>query len=283
MQARMTMKSKLIMMMTAAALLVGAVGQAEAANYVNWKAGFWFAVPEGWDKVDYMVVDRYLAQTDTSREVYGYEAVFAPASSRVFMEDAYMVVTFDSTGTLSATSADSLLNAIAKSYGKDVFTAPIVSRMSNLTPGQPVVDRDARAVTVLSEMAFQPEFPRKLWLYMRLNDNGLISLYFYSPDSTFVRNKPIFDKIVQSLSFDNLRQAAGNEQVTFTEVGGEKVEAPKTQYSDSLGTAAEATPSGGGSTRTILYVVIVVIVLVLAAVFILGPRLKKRTPTAPKN
>lgn len=273
------MKARIIMTM-AALLLLSAVGGAQAANYVNWKAGFWFAVPDGWDKVDYMVVDRYLAQTDTSREVYGYEAVFAPVASKVFMEDAYAVVTFDSTGPLSAASADSLLNVIAKSYGKEVFTAPIVSRMSNLTPGQPVIDRAARAVTVLSEMAFRPEDARKLWLYMRLNDAGLISLYFYSPDATFARNKPIFDNIVKSLSFDNLREAAGNELVTFTEVGGEKVEAPKTPYSDSLGAAATETSSGGGSTKTILYVVIIVVVLALAAVFILGPRLKKRTPSA---
>lgn len=277
------MKTRIIMTMTAAALILGAVGGAEAGNYVNWKAGFWFAVPEGWDKVDYMVVDRYLAQTDTSREVYAYEAVFAPVASKVFMEDAYTVVTFDSTGPLSATSADSLLTAIAKSYGKDVFTAPIVSRMSTLIPGQPVVDRAAKAVTVLSEMAFRPDAARKLWLYMRLNDKGLISLYFYSPDSTFARNKPIFDKIVRSLSFDNLRQAAGNEQVTFTEVGGEKVEAPKTQYSDSINATNTEMSSGGGSMKTILYVVIIVVVLALAAVFILGPRLKKRPPAPPSN
>ncbi|NMC42884.1 MAG: hypothetical protein GYA46_03115, partial [candidate division Zixibacteria bacterium] len=57
------MKTRIILTMMAAALILGAVGGAEAGNYVNWKAGFWFAVPEGWDKVDYMVVDRYLAQT----------------------------------------------------------------------------------------------------------------------------------------------------------------------------------------------------------------------------
>jgi hypothetical protein len=277
------MKTRIMMTVIAAMLLLGAVGPAAAANYVNWKAGFWFAVPDGWEKVDYMLVDRYLSLTDTSREVYGYEAVFAPASAAIFMEDAYLVVTFDSTGPLSPAGSDSLLNTIAKSYGKDVFTAPIVSRMSNLTPGQPVIDRAARAVSVLTEMAYRPEAKRKLWLYMGLNDRGLISLYFYSPDSTFTRNKPTFDKILQSLSFDNLRQAAGNEQVVFTEVGGEKIEPPKTEYSDSLGETGTTTSSGGGKARIVLYAVIVIIILALGSLFILGPRLKKRDPKAPKN
>lgn len=277
------MKAKMITTAVAAILLLGAVGSAGAANYVNWKAGFWFSIPDGWEKVDYMLVDRFLSLTDTSRDVYGYEAVYAPSSSRMFMEDAYLVVTFDSTGSLTPLASDSLLNTIAKSYGKEVFTAPIVSRMSQLTPGQPIIDRAAKAVSVLTEMAYRPEAKRKLWLYMRLNDRGLVSLYFYSPDSTFARNKSTFDKIMQSLSFDNLREAAGNEQVVFTEVGGEKVEAPKTDYSDSVESAATTTASGGGTARTVLYVVIVIIVVALAALFILGPRLKKRNPTDPKN
>jgi hypothetical protein len=282
MQARTTMKSRIIMTAVLALLLLGATGPAGAANYVNWKAGFWFAIPDGWDKVNYMVVDRYLSLTDTSRDIYGYEAVYAPTASALFMEDAYLVVTFDSTGPLSPASTDSLLNGIAKSYGKEVFNAPIVSRMTDLIPGQPVIDRAAKEVSVLTEMAFRPEAKRKLWLFMRLNDAGLISLYFYSPDSTFARNKPTFEKIIKSLSFDNLRQAAGNEQVKFTDVGGDNVERPKTEYSDSMGGAGTTTLSGGGTTRIVMYAVIVVIVLALAAVFI-GPRLKKRSTTAPKN
>jgi len=276
------MKTKIIMTAILTLLLLGAVGPAGAANYVNWKAGFWFTIPEGWDKVDYRVVDRYLSMTDTSRDIYGYEAVYAPAASALFMEDAYLVVTFDSTGPLSLASTDSLLNGIAKSYGKEVFNAPIVSRMTDLIPGQPVVDRAAKEVSVLTEMAFRPEAKRKLWLFMRLNDAGLISLYFYSPDSTFARNKPTFEKIIKSLSFENLRQAAGNEQVTFTEVRGNNGKRPKTESSDSVDASAGATSSGGGTTRIVMYAVIVVIVLALAAVFI-GPRLKKRNTTPPTN
>lgn len=264
MQARTTMKSRIIMTAVLALLLVGAAGPAGAANYVNWKAGFWLAIPDGWDKVDYMVVDRYLSMTDTSRDIYGYEAVYAPKSSALFMEDAYLVVTFDSTGRLSATSADSVLNTIARTYGREVFNAPIVDRMTDLIPGQPVVDRAAKAVSVLSEMAFRPEAKRKLWLYMRLNDLGLISLYFYSPDSTFARNKPTFEKIIGSLSFDNLRQAAGNEQVTFTDVGGGKVEGPKTQYADSQGEAATETSSGGGFMRILPYIILAAAIVFVA-------------------
>jgi hypothetical protein len=212
--------------------------------------------------------------TDTSREIYGYEAVYAPASNAVFMQDAYLVITFDSLGALSPTSADSILNTIAKTYGKEVFNAPIVNYMTDLTPGQPVVDRAAKAVSVLSEMAFRPEAKRKLWLYMRLNDRGLISLYFYSPDSTFSRNKPIFEKIIKSLSFDNLRQAAGNEQVTFTDVSGEKAQAPKTPSADSLGEEATETSSGGGFIRLLLYIILAAAIVFVAFRWLI--RIKKK-------
>ncbi len=266
-------------LMAAAMVIIAiwaATGPLAATNYVNWKGGFWFAVPEGWEKVNYLLVDRLLSTVDSSRDIYKYEAVFAPKSSAVFMEGAYLVVTFDSTGKLSEKATDSILNEIARSYATDVYKAPVVSRMSDLIPGQPSIDRVRKTVSVLTEMAYRPEAKRKLWLHMRLNDAGLISLYFYCPDSTFAANRPLFEGVAQSLSFSDLRTAAGSEQAVFTDVGGDNVEPPKTEYSDSV-TAEAGAKKGGNVATTVLYAVIIAAVLVLVWIFVLAPRMKKKS------
>lgn len=258
-------------------LILTMAGSLSAENYVNWKGGFWLTLPDDWAKVDYRIVDRFLSYTDTSRAVFDYEAVFAPESLLIFAADAYLVITFDSTGELPKREADSILEAIAQSYGTDVFNAPIVELMTNLDPGKPKINYRERSVSVLSEMAYQPEAMKKLWLYMRLNDRGLISLYFYSPDSTFAGNKPIFDKILTSLSFENLNEAAGDESLTFTDIGGDSLGDPDVTGRTESFDDPQAT-KGIGSIKNILIVaVLIIIVFGLIWNFIIVPRTKKKT------
>ena len=211
-------------------LLVMATGL-PAANYVNWKGGFWFSIPDGWEKVDYRIVDNYLRMTDTSRAIYDYEVVYAPDQSLQFLDGPYVVITFDSTGQLSRRQSDSVLNEIVRAYSSDVYDAPIVKSMSDLVPGKPQLDRTKRIVSILSDLAYRPDNPKKLWQYMQINDVGLITFYFYSPDSTFESNKEDFDRIIESLSFENLREAS-KEQLRFTDIGGDDIEAESIEYAD---------------------------------------------------
>lgn len=249
-------KSLLFLILLVLTLTVNAL---PSGNYVNWKAQFWISIPDDWSKVDYMIVDRFLAMTDTSQEIYDYQAVFAPKSSEVFIDDAYLIVTFDSIGKLTGSESDSLLDDIARSYATDIYDAMVVDIMTELTPGRPKVDHRKKVVSVLSQMAYRADARKKLWLYMRLSDLGLISMYFYSPDSTYNRNKPTFDSIVSSLSFENLRDAAGTEKPVFSDVGGGSVEPPKTEYSDQIEAekkAAEKSSAGGVSPYLISVVIV---------------------------
>ncbi len=251
-------------------LLIGSAGRAE--NFVDWKAGFWFAVPEGWEKVDYGLVDRYLAYMDTSMEVFDYEAVFAPSTSDPFNKDAYLVIKFDSTGKLSDKETDSILNGIADAYATEIFEAPIVSLMSDLIPGKPRVNRNRRVVSVLADMAYRPGAVKKIWQYMQLNDRGIITFFFYSPDSTYEKNKPVFDEIVKSVSFDNLRAAAVGEELTFTDIGGENVSPPETEYSGREGNREGAQNGETDSGRNIAIAVGIVIVILVVL------RMRKKKP-----
>lgn len=262
---KMSRMLRTIILVTLMLITAGSAVQAE--NFVNWRGGFWFSVPEGWDKVNYRTVDRFLAYTDTTREVFNYEAVFAPETSRIFAEDAYLVVTFDSTGEMSKREADSVLRGIASSYSTDVYDAPLVQLMTDLIPGKPKINLSERSVSVLTEMAYRQDAMKKLWLYMQLNDHGLISLYLYSPDSTFERNKKVFDDIVGSLSFDDLKGAAVQEEFTFTEVAGGDGEASS---------AVDFDDDEGFLKSKILYALIVIVVFGLLWNFIIAPRIKKK-------
>lgn len=247
------MKNKLILILVMVALVLSG-SMASAENYVNFKGGFYFEIPEGWDNVDYMVVDYFLSYSDTSAEVFNYEVVYAPTLSETYLEQAYVVVTFDSIGNLSKAESDSILKAIARNYSHEVFDGPIVQFMSDLIPGKPQVNLEQKAVSVMVEMAQQPGAKKQLWQYMQLNDIGLVSLYFYAPDSLFEANKPIFDAIVNSLSFENLRQAASGESAVFTEIGRET-------ESDDDATGGEDSTFGSWSMPQILVIVVAVIVI----------------------
>jgi hypothetical protein len=257
---------KTIILTIALLLLVGSTGRAE--NYVDWKAGFWFAVPEGWEKVDYGLVDQYLAYMDTSMEVFDYEAVFAPSASDPFNKDAYLVIKFDSTGKLSEREVDSVLNGIANAYATEIFEAPIVSLMSDLIPGKPGINRNRRVVSVLTDMAYRPGVMTKIWQYMQLNDRGIITFFLYSPDSTYGKNKPVFDEIVKSISFDNLHAAAVGEELTFTDIGGENVSPPETEYSGREGDRDGKTDSGRNIPIAVGILIVILVVL----------RMRKKNP-----
>ncbi len=259
-----------VLMLVWWAVLTMAVA-APAENYVNWKGGFWLTVPEGWEKVDYIIVDQLLAMTDTSREVYRYEAVFAPVESKLFIDDAYLVVTYDSTGPLTDRASDSILDNIARSYRTDTSPAPVAGQTADLVPGRPVIDRARKAVTVLSEIGLGPETGRMLRLYMRLNKTGLISLYCYGPDSTFSKYRPTFDGIIASLSFENLREAAGPQTVVMTDVSGDKAAASE----GGQGAGRSSGIMGGKLKNTLLAAVVVVIAGALLWILVVAPRMRK--------
>ena len=214
------MKKRLNMILFFVGICLLSAVTGAANNYVDWNGNFWLTVPDGWDKVDYNIVDQYLSMMDTSSEIYRYQALFAPIESKPFISGPYLVITFDSTGKLSDRESDSMLMMIARSYSKDVYNAPIVNLMTDLVPGQPKINHEQKTVSILTEMAYRPEAKKKLWQYMKFNDRGLITLYFYCPDSLYAKDKPVFDKVVQSLSFAGLREASGQGKITFTNVKG---------------------------------------------------------------
>ena len=251
-------------------ILLAAAPGLSAENYVNWKGGFWLNVPDDWGKVDYKIVDRVLAAYDTSRAVFNYEAVFAPNSSQLFVSGPYMVVIHENTGDLTQRQSDSLLREIASSYASGVLEAPASERLADLTPGKPRLDMEDRSVSVLTELAYRLDNPTKLWLFMKLGGKGLVSLYIYCPDSLFKETKPVFENIVSSLSFDGLKEAAGTEKVTFTDVSGSG-----SNTGASAASEGQSNEENSETGSTLIYVIIGAVIVVGIIGFMIVARKKK--------
>ncbi|MEZ5358638.1 MAG: hypothetical protein R3F48_07365 [Candidatus Zixiibacteriota bacterium] len=243
-----------------------------AKNYVNWKGEFWLEMPEGWDKVEYREVDRMLATMDTTTEVYKYEAVLAPVESVPFTSGPYVFITFEPGGDMSDAAADSLLRGIAAGYADDIMESPNAARLSDLNPGQPRLNLENRTVQVLSELAFSENSVSKLWMYLKLNHAGLIAFYMYCPIDEFEATKPEFEAMINSLKFDGLKEAAGSESATFTDVRGND-EMPGRPSGGEADEAAE----GFAAFKNWIYIIIgIVIVAGIVWYAVIVPRRKKQ-------
>ncbi len=256
---------------TVVLIALTAFASVSAENYVNWKGGFWVDIPDAWGKVDYIQVDRILAMADTAAEVFNYEAVLAPISSETFLSGPYIVITYDETGELSKNQADSVLRDIASNYASDILEAPSSARLADLTPGQPQMSTDDLTVQVLSEMAYQSNNKTKLWLYMKLHQTkGLVTFYMYCPDYLYTETQPVFEKLVSSLSFEGLKEAAGKEDVTYTDVKGGDGSKSSLLDANENGTSEEDSGYMFG-----IYIIIGVIVVGVILVLIMKSRRKK--------
>jgi hypothetical protein len=233
---------KLTTLITLVLLCTGSLSSAE--NYVNWRAGFWVTIPDGWDKVGYEKVDFYLAQTDTSQGIFDYEAVFAPPGSEPFITGPYVVIRFDSTGHLSDEQVRARMQTIADNYSDEISETSIIDMLTELRPGTPEIDWKAKAISVLTKMAVSPDTEKMLWQYIRFVAQGYVTFYFFSPVETFDQNKQIFRDMVSSFSTENLKEAAGAQEYKFTDVSGGDSAASETPV-DSSGAVQKKSADNG--------------------------------------
>jgi len=233
-------------------LMVILIGNVAGENYVNFKGGFWISVPETWEKINYRIVDRYLMMIDTSRELLNYEAVFAPVESQPFIEDDYLVITFDSIGEVSASDMKSMLDELAELYTSRAQAGGWNETMDSKAQ----IDYQQYSISVKSHMATE-NMKRRRWVYSRYTGTGVVTLDFYSLDSTFQDKLPVFEEIVGSLSFEGLREAAQKE-IKFSDVGSGDI----AEDGESSGWS-DADSGAGNTIMTVKNIVIVVVVAVI--------------------
>ena len=202
------------------ALLIMMIGSSVvlAENYVSWTGGFYVALPDDWEQIDYQTVDVFLISNQAGSDVLDYDAVFAPSSSILFFTGDYMILTVDTVGELTQTQIDSVLNQMRKTFGRDIKYYPVADFISDLKSNAPSYDADEKLITVVSDIVQQEQVTKKLMHMTKFYEQGLATFYFYSPDSLFDQSKDIFKDIAQSFSTEDIEAAAGHQEVRVADL-----------------------------------------------------------------
>jgi hypothetical protein len=210
-------------------------GEVAAVPYVSLRGQFSLDFPDEWAQVDYLTVDYFLQAMGVDSTAYNYDAVFATNKPGQFHDNEYVIVTLEPVGELSRRQQDS-----------------VVAELSGVTPQW---NRAAGLVTVANE---DPTSPKSSYFALKFFDKGIAQFYFFTPDSTFARYRPVFDEILATFSTENIDTKLPREQVKLADP--KKIEQAARAGSEDDTSRRSLLPFGvtGGS------VVIIIILLMVA-------------------
>ena len=233
------MKAVLRKTLIAAGLLVLILTAAVSAeNYVSLNGGFYFTYPEDWEQIDYNTVDLFLSRGQVSRDVYGYEAVFAPTANSPFFNGSYLILTVDTLPDMTSEQKDSILNEFGRSFAKKFKYAPMRDYLVNLQSNNPNYDRETGIASVLNEVRQGDDPFKKNLLMLKFYEKGVARFFFYSPDSVFEANKSTFEQMINSFSTENIDAAFAREDVKVADVDVEELSDDESGNSHFLPIAA---------------------------------------------
>ncbi|MDH4156792.1 MAG: hypothetical protein OEW00_05905 [candidate division Zixibacteria bacterium] len=231
-------------------------GSGAAKNYVSFDGGFYIAVPDSWNQVDYGTVDAYLLRNRAQGTSLQYEATFAPAVSEPFFAGDYLFLNVDTVGELSAADIDSVLSELQEVFGAGVKYAPVGWELTDLKSSSPVYDADKKLVTILNDVVQYDQPLKKNLMVMKFYQRGIASFYFYCFDSTYERSRPVFMAIVESFSTENLEAVIPQEDLKVVDVEGRDID-----VHDDTGAAG-----GNRLLLTILFVLVAAVLVIVVAV-----------------
>ncbi len=180
------------------ALLIAAT--ASAKNFISYNGQFYLTYPDSWEQIDYRSVDFFLSQNNADPSLLNYEAVLAPATTRTFYEEPYVLLTFDSVGELIGRSRDSAVSAIAAGFANQIDSVSGNEVLSKLKADMPLYVSDQRLLLVQTDMHEGRTITRRNLLAVRFTMHGVANFYFYATDSAWSSALPTFVQIAQSLT-----------------------------------------------------------------------------------
>ncbi len=229
-------------------LLAAAVGAAN--TYVSLTGGFYIIYPDDWSQVDYRIVDAYLFQSQAEREVFDYEAAFAPRSASPFFSQQYLILTIDTVGPLTAGQVDSVVRHMGSA-----MTAPLKKQrfdhfLRNPVKDTLVYDSVSMAAVALDEITEIQESVKLHMLVTKFYDRGIATFYFYTPDSLLESTARLVGEIVGSFSTENIEDALPKEDLKIADI--------KESRDDS--------DTDGGSSKKIYLIIGAALILILVVV-----------------
>ncbi|NOY89452.1 MAG: hypothetical protein GXO93_08740 [FCB group bacterium] len=224
-------------------------------NYVSFDGGFYITYPDNWYQVDYNTVDAFLARANAGKEMFNYDAVFAPDSSKPFFANSYFFISLEKVGELSQHQIDSVLKKLSGVFGKGIKYFPVGDFMSDIKSNAPNYDKKTKVVTILNNIVQGQKTVKKNLIMMKFYNKGIASFYFYFPDSLFAKDKQIFEDVITSFSTKDIDKVIPHEQAKVANLKGKiKTTESENSYSEK--------------SRTILLITaFVVISLIMIAIF----------------
>ncbi len=192
------------------------VGAVTAEEYVSWRGSFHITLPEHFDQLDYGMVDGYLRANRADRSVLDYEAVFADTNNLSFPHGEYFLIALEKIIEPSESQIDSVLALVFQSFGMRIRYAPVTDFVTNLSSNKPNYSRDEKIASVITAVA-QPDGTSKRNLMMiKFYEEGIVSLFYYAPDSLFDSGVEKMRGVIESLSTEDLDSAATRDKPKIT-------------------------------------------------------------------
>lgn len=236
--------------LTLATILLVLATSGLGKNYVSFNGGFYITYPDNWYQVDYNTVDVFLARSKAGKEMFNYEAVFAPDSSKPFFANSYFFISLEKVGELSQHQIDSVLEKLSRVFGEGIKYSPVGDFISNIKSNVPNYDKKTKVVTILNNIVQGQDTVKKNLIMMKFYNKGIASFYFYCPDSLFDKDKQIFEDIIASFSTKDIDKVIPHEQAKVANL------------KDKIKTT-ESESAYGEKSRTILLIAVFVVILLI--------------------
>lgn len=220
----------------------------EAKHFVSYNGQFHLTYPETWEQIDYRSVDFFLTQNNADPNLLKYEVVLAPATTRPFYEEPYLLLTFDSTGELIGSSRDSAINAVAAAFGEKADSATSAQVAGKIKADFPLYVTDEHMVLVQTDIHEGRVLTRHSLLAVRFTQAGVANFYFYATDSAWGEALPTFLEIAKSLTEGTTPAGAVKESVKIADIS---------TANEKKNNVTRFWPIGSG--------IVVVIIVILAA------------------
>lgn len=191
---------------------------ASAKYFISYNGQFYLSYPDSWEQIDYRSVDFFLSQNNADPSLLKYEVVLAPATTRTFYEEPYVLLTFDSTGELIGRTRDSAISVIAAGFASHVDSVAAGDILSKLKADMPLYVSDQHLLLVQTDMHEGRTITRRNLLAVRFTMHGVANFYFYATDSAWTSALPTFVQIAQSLTEGTQPAGAAKETLKVADL-----------------------------------------------------------------
>ncbi|MCP4684909.1 MAG: hypothetical protein GY867_05600 [bacterium] len=188
-----------------------------AETFVSYNGGFHISCPDNWEQVDYQTADYYIRQATGN---LNYEAVFAAKDSPSVFEGVYVILTIDTSGSLTQPQIDSAIGVIVQSLGRELKEIKLASLTADLSEEIVGFDSELQTLAAMSDVTEEGGAPRKNVLVQRFYDRGIANFYYYGPDSLLTEGLGSFSEMLTSFSTEEVGSEDADVKVADLESRG---------------------------------------------------------------